>query len=278
VISSPSGINCGTTCSYSSASGTVVTLTATPATGSTFTGWSGEGCSGTGTCTVTMTANTSVTANFDLTPSTDVIFTDGFESGSLSAWSSNSNDAGDLSVSIAAALNGSWGMQAVIDDANTIYVTDESPNAESRYRARFYFDPNSITMANGDAHFIFKGFSGSSTEVLRVEFRFDSSTYQVRASLSDDGSTWTSTNWLPITDATHFIELDWRAATAVGANNGGLTLWIDGSQQQDLTGVDNDTRRIDRGRLGALAGVDTGTRGTYYFDAFASRRQNYIIP
>jgi hypothetical protein len=42
--------------------------------------------------------------------------------------------------------------------------------------------------------------------------------------------------------------------------------------------MDNDTRRIDRVRLGALTGIDTGTRGTYYFDAFESRRQNYIGP
>ncbi len=41
---------------------------------------------------------------------------------------------------------------------------------------------------------------------------------------------------------------------------------------------DNDTRRIDRVRLGAVAGIDTGTRGTYYFDAFESRRQTAIGP
>ncbi|MCX6047702.1 MAG: choice-of-anchor D domain-containing protein, partial [Chloroflexi bacterium] len=45
--------------------GTVVTVTATPATGSTFTGWSGT-CSGTGLCAVTMDANQGVTANFTL--------------------------------------------------------------------------------------------------------------------------------------------------------------------------------------------------------------------
>jgi hypothetical protein len=46
------------------APGTVVTLTATPNTGSTFAGWSGA-CSGTGTCTVTMNSNLSVTATFN---------------------------------------------------------------------------------------------------------------------------------------------------------------------------------------------------------------------
>jgi hypothetical protein len=66
VTSNPSGINCGSTCSHDFAYNTVVTLTATAATGSTFTGWSGAGCSGRGTCTVTMTASASVTASFTI--------------------------------------------------------------------------------------------------------------------------------------------------------------------------------------------------------------------
>jgi len=64
VTSAPAGIDCSATCSASFASGTVVTLTATPAAGFTFTGWSGGGCSGTGACTVTLSAATTVTATF----------------------------------------------------------------------------------------------------------------------------------------------------------------------------------------------------------------------
>ena len=169
-------------------------------------------------------------------------------------------------------------MQAVIDDANTIYVTDDNPNAETRYRARFYLDPNSITMARGDAHFIFIGFMGTGADVLQVEFRNSAGVYQIRGKLLNDASAFVVTNWLNISDAPHAIEMDWRAATAVGANNGGLTLWIDGIQQANLMGIDNDTWRIDRARLGALAGMDAGTSGTYYFDDFESRRQSYIGP
>jgi phospholipase C len=66
VTSSPSGINCGTTCSANIATGTSVTLTETAGTGSTFAGWSG-GCSGTSACVVALAANTSVTATFNLT-------------------------------------------------------------------------------------------------------------------------------------------------------------------------------------------------------------------
>ena len=231
------------------------------------------------TPTSTMSPSPTNTIMPSHTPSvSDLIFANGFESGNLSAWTSNTNDLGDLSASAASALIGNQGMQAVIDDNNTIYATDDSPNAEPRYRARFYFDPNSIPMLSGDTHFIFKGFMGTSTEVLRMEFRRSAGLYQLRIALLDDGSTWINSNWFTISDASHSIELDWRVSSAVGANNGGLTFWIDGIQQANLTGVDNDTRRIDRARLGALTGVDTGTRGTYYFDAFESRRQNYIGP
>ncbi|WP_277458288.1 MULTISPECIES: InlB B-repeat-containing protein [Methylococcus] len=64
VTSSPAGINCGRTCGAQFYQGTAVTLTATPAAGRRFAGWSGGGCSGTGTCTVTMNRSTQVRATF----------------------------------------------------------------------------------------------------------------------------------------------------------------------------------------------------------------------
>ena len=65
VSSLPDGISsCTSICSSSFAYGTVVRLTASPLSGATFGGWAGEGCSGTGTCQVTMTQARSVTATF----------------------------------------------------------------------------------------------------------------------------------------------------------------------------------------------------------------------
>ncbi len=64
VTSAPAGITCPSTCSANFASGTQVTLTATPAAGSTFTGWGGSTCEGTSPCTFTISTATSVVANF----------------------------------------------------------------------------------------------------------------------------------------------------------------------------------------------------------------------
>ncbi|PYM63053.1 MAG: hypothetical protein DME11_17930, partial [Candidatus Rokuibacteriota bacterium] len=66
VTSAPAGVDCGATCTASYAYNTTVALTATPAVGSVFTGWSGGGCSGTDPCMVTVTAATTVTATFAL--------------------------------------------------------------------------------------------------------------------------------------------------------------------------------------------------------------------
>jgi hypothetical protein len=66
VTSSPSGINCGTTCSASYSIGTVVTLTATPNSGSIFTGWSGACQNTSGACVVTMNAAQTVTADYTI--------------------------------------------------------------------------------------------------------------------------------------------------------------------------------------------------------------------
>ena len=85
VTSSPAGIDCGATCSASFGEGTVVTLTATPAAGSTFTGWSGGGCSGTGACQVTMSAAESVTATFAVSTETLAVSKSGTGSGSVTS-------------------------------------------------------------------------------------------------------------------------------------------------------------------------------------------------
>jgi hypothetical protein len=70
VVSSPAGINCGSVCSATFAPGTLITLSATPASGSTFSGWSGAGCTGTASCLLSTNVSTTVTATFSAVTST----------------------------------------------------------------------------------------------------------------------------------------------------------------------------------------------------------------
>ncbi|MEP6625339.1 MAG: hypothetical protein ABJC79_12910 [Acidimicrobiia bacterium] len=67
VASTPSGITCPTTCSASFSGGATVGLAATPGSGATFTGWSGD-CTGSGACSVTADMDRTVTATFSTAP------------------------------------------------------------------------------------------------------------------------------------------------------------------------------------------------------------------
>lgn len=72
VRSQPVGVDCGTDCSGSFGDGASVVLSAAPAAGQRFTGWSGA-CSGSAaTCTLTMSANRNVGATFAAAPAAPV--------------------------------------------------------------------------------------------------------------------------------------------------------------------------------------------------------------
>jgi predicted outer membrane repeat protein len=65
VVSDPTGINCGVTCTVSIIENSAITLTATTDDGSVFTGWSGSGSGTSNSITVTIDAVKSVTATFE---------------------------------------------------------------------------------------------------------------------------------------------------------------------------------------------------------------------
>ncbi|MBL8093257.1 MAG: hypothetical protein JNL73_03735 [Anaerolineales bacterium] len=205
----------------------------------------------------------------------DTIYADGFEAGDLAGWYAPSGTG--LSVSSAAAYTGTLGFSVAITSTTARFVQSLLPTAEKHYRARFSFDPNTITMNSGSAHFIFRGSTANPIDVVQVEFRRNGTAYELRAGGRNDSSSYTYTPWTVISDAAHWVELDWKASTAVGANNGAVALWIDQTAAGSVTTLDNDTRVIDSVMLGAVYGLDTGTTGTLYFDAFEDRRAHTTI-
>jgi List-Bact-rpt repeat protein len=72
VTSSPAGIACSPTCTASFTAGAVVKLTPVAGKGAYFVGWSGA-CTGTNACTLTMNANKSVAATFNISQTVNVL-------------------------------------------------------------------------------------------------------------------------------------------------------------------------------------------------------------
>jgi hypothetical protein len=163
-------------------------------------------------------------------------------------------------------------MQAVIDDIATLHATDYSPTAEQTYRVRFQFDPNSLVIpANQDFSILITGTTSSNGYRLMLSDK-TSGGYNLQAQARSDGGTWIPGALTEISDAPHVIEVEFIAASAAGANDGSLKLWVDDALASTLTSLDNDTRLIETAYLGAPGSLDADTSGTMFFDDFESDR------
>lgn len=216
----------------------------------------------------------------DVSIQSDDIFSDGFDGTSLDAWSTVKNPFGDLTTSVAAAMGGARGLQATIRSTGRMFVQTETPNAESRYRVRFWFDPNGfVPAADKQRMIIMQAFSRTPNrmKLIQLMVRRVGLQYQMRARVRIDDLGMLSTAWIPFTDAPHAIELDWKRAASSDVADGHLQLWIDGQSVAALTKLDNGRHFLDFARLGAI-GMRPVSSGTIYFDRFVSRRSSYIGP
>jgi S-layer family protein len=188
----------------------------------------------------------------------------------------------------AARFSQSCGAQVTVSagDATASYVQDSSPSAEATYRVRFYVNLRTLQMQNGDEFDLFAAFNGadpvppatSGNPVLRLEVQQISGGKNLVAFARTDSGAELQTAAFPLPNGWRSIEIDWAKATAAGANDGRLGLWIDGTARTGLLNLDNDTLTINYDRWGAVAGLDAGTSGTVRLDDFASQRTSYIGP
>ena len=207
------------------------------------------------------------------------LFADGFEGGNTAAWSDESDAENDLTVATgAAALHGTYGLSAFIDNTTPMYVKDLTPNAEKRYRCRFYIDPNGLAMANNDEFLILCCEKTEWVTSFFINLLYTTAAgYQIYLSERGDIPSWYATSKYAITDAPHCIEVDWKASSGAGQNNGTIELLIDGVSKQTLISIDNDTEDVTVVYLGVFQAVDAGTLGTFFLDDFASNNDGSEI-
>jgi len=196
-----------------------------------------------------------------------LIFADSFETGDASAWALAEGAAMAL-VSPAAAFRDSYGLRVMLDGA-AAYVQDDSPAAETRYRARFYLRLDDLALPEGDTLDLLTGHAVGGRTTLALSVRRQGGVNQLIASaglpLMETAPVTLGTNW-------RAVELAWRA----DAGQGSVTLLLDGRPAAGLTGIDNGVDRIDFIRWGALGAGALSATGGFDLDTFESRRGVFI--
>lgn len=210
----------------------------------------------------------------------DLIFQDNFDSGDFTRWTSSVTDGGDLGVAIGLAGT-TYALRGLADDTEPLYVQDDSPAAESRYRVRFYLDPDTFDPGEATGHLrvrVLIAFNATSQRLVTVVLRRIAGLYSVMCRVRRDDGTRMDTGFFPITTTPHFVEFDWERATAPGALDGRFRMRIDDVLVSTLTGIDNDAvGGVEFTRLGLMV-VKDGASGTALFDQFESRRERRIGP
>jgi len=203
ITSSPTGINCTVNCNVQLAGNSNVTLTATAAAGSVFAGWSGA-CSGTGSCTLTMNSQKSVTANFTLSAATTNSF---FVRQQYVDFLDREPDAGGFSGWVD-ALNGGLTRANLIET----FVDSEEFYFQGKFIARAYL--GILTRDADQAGFrawLDVLLDGMSREQI-VQFFLDSGEFKAKF-----GSN--------LTDA-QFVDRMYANVLLRSADTGGLNAWV----------------------------------------------------
>jgi len=202
-----------------------------------------------------------------------VLFNITHDANNLDEYDSTVTDGGDLSTGTPGLAGTTAKMQALIDDTTVIYgQKDFTQITSAAYRFRLYIDPNTITIPSFNSFFICD-VSCSGGQLARVLLYYQTGYgYRLQVSHQDDDYAAHSTSFYSITDAEHYVEVLVTWASSALAHDATVTLWIDGDQKEQLTGLDIFNRgKPNRALLGATAGVDAGTAGTLYLDEFVLR-------
>jgi hypothetical protein len=201
----------------------------------------------------------------------DGLFADGFETGRKNRWSYVYGRS-RLAVTTSRVPVGSSALRAIISGATPSYVQDNTPAAETTYRARFWFDPRG-TRTTRSGHDVLAGLNGHYKTVFRVQYRRTSAGVpQVRALARRAGGE-SATAWTSITAGPHAVEIGWTAR-----RRGSVQLLVDGVVKGTVTRLSNATLRLQLIRLGPSAGLGARTSGTEIYDAFASSRSTMLRP
>ena len=185
-----------------------------------------------------------------------------------------------IAVNNAAALNGTnFGLELSFDGStSTAFVRDDSPNAESIYRASFWIDPNSAGLAAFDRFAAALGKDTSNRNVFRLQLQRGNQVgnYRLRLACLNNADVWkfaranggSGGKALSIGDSPAQVLIE----TVMLNSNQGLCRMTVGSTVHINQGYQAGSQNINQMRMGLTKSAGAGFSGSVFFDEFESFR------
>lgn len=208
------------------------------------------------------------------------IFSISHESKNYAEWDSQTNP-GDLDIVSDAALAGTvYGLEVTVDDSVSHTCEKNMPGSYNEtIRFRFHFDPNGLTMAEGDYFYLARIIRANPSVGLfcSAQLQYESG-YKAKANIQHDGGGTLNRKSSVLTDGPHYFEIKLTRASGSAANDGTLYAYIDGSEFGSITNWDNyDSWLGLTSFVAGISGRDAGTSGVFYLDEFLMRDDDTLI-
>jgi len=211
------------------------------------------------------------------------IFSDGFESGDMSAWSTTKgtsvssagfgvNTLCKLCVTTTGPLIESYSLKVRIPDKKPHYIQDNTPTWVKNYHTYFYIKPGkTLKMDKLNKFTVFQAKQGKKTPFF-LQIRKKGTQFQLRGLVRTDAGTNLKTAWTLLPKASTKVDVKWEAASWPGADDGFLYISINDIPKVSKFSVDNDTLFIKFVRLGITAPINGAYNifGSFKLDAFFS--------
>lgn len=150
------------------------------------------------------------------------------------------------------------------------FVAEDSPAAETIYKARFYVRLDDLALAETDEMGLFIGYGADGAPEFRLVLRRRLSQNRLALFAWDEGAGGLVEHGVDflVTGGFRSVEVHWKA----GFGDGELMVAIDGGALDGLSGLDNGDSTIEFVKWGAVDGALSGSSGSMDLDAFESWR------
>jgi hypothetical protein len=128
-----------------------------------------------------------------------------------------------------------------------------------------------------DERFRFVQVKMGSDRPFFIVLRYQNGGYQIQLNTLLDDGTKAKTGWHTLTNQPHTIEINWRAASGAGNDDGWIRLYMDGDLMEGLSGLDNDTIFVENFKVGFTSRLEgKSISGIFYVDDVATSTTGYI--
>ena len=168
------------------------------------------------------------------------LFSDGFESGDISAWSGTYTSYGSVSVVSDIAHHGTYSLKSSITSTGGRAVVYKTITGQDDLYVRVYVNFGSLPDASGEDIWFITIATGTpvSGEVAKMSIYHDGSGIKLRVHNFANGISYYSSDYLSInTDTWYCFELHLKR----GDSDGILEAWVDGTLKIQQTNIDTNT-------------------------------------